>query len=193
MQVSVTFLCWWCLKWRPRPRAAAASARQKAAQVLCCLPRVPHPHKDCEFTKLISQQKDDEQPQPALTAGLRAMKSRDATSSQSRGCPWAPAAMLRGNERMTFLLMKCSFAQGTILLLLFIIYALLKVCMMLYSAIKKNDRCPVPPDAAPLPKCCKGATDGASSPSATMPRFISGSLVLQGVLLRPRSRLGSGC
>lgn len=38
---------------------------------------------------------------------------------------------------MTFLLMKCSFAQGTILLLLFIIYALLKVCTMLYSAIKK--------------------------------------------------------
>lgn len=38
---------------------------------------------------------------------------------------------------MTFLLMKCSFAQGTILLLLFIIYALLKVCMMLYSAIKE--------------------------------------------------------
>lgn len=137
MQVSVTFLCWWCLKWRPRPRAAAASARQKSAQVLCCLPWVPHPHKDCEFTKLISQQKDDEQPQPALNAGLRAMKSRDATSSQSRGCPWAPAAMLRGNERMTFLLMKCSFAQGTILLLLFIIYALLKVCMMLYSAIQK--------------------------------------------------------
>lgn len=94
---------------------------------------------------------------------------------------------------MTFLLMKCSFAQGTILLLLFIIYALLKVCMMLYSAIKKNDRCPVPPDAAPLPKCCKGATDGAGSPSATMPRFISGSLVLQDVLLRPRSRLGWGC
>lgn len=38
---------------------------------------------------------------------------------------------------MIFLLMKCCFAQGTILLLLFIIYALLKVCTVLYSAIKK--------------------------------------------------------
>lgn len=76
---------------------------------------------------------------------------------RARSCQWAPTGMLRGKERMIFLLMKCCFAQGTILLLLFIIYALLKVCTVLYSAIKKNDWCPVPRDVAPLLKYGKGA------------------------------------
>lgn len=84
------------------------------------------------------------------------MKSRRANPSWSRGLQWAPTGMLRGKEKTVFLLMERRFAQGTILLLLFIIYALPKVCRVLYRHNLKKEQCLVPLDAGLLLAAAEG-------------------------------------
>lgn len=124
------------------------------------------------------------QPRPPLNSWLVAMKSRRANPSWSRRLQWAPTGMLRGKEKTVFLLMERRFAQGTILLLLFIIYALPKVCRVLYRHnLKKSSVW-----SRWMLGCCwrlrrgrlGGQAGGAPSPCTALQRSLSGAGVLSG-------------